>query len=84
MGASDRSGAQDDAIEAMVHARAVDLLRRIGTLMTRLGRTAEFAAYAAEVRAANARRPAFLALFDAAQLAEGRPALRMVEGARSS
>ena len=67
-----------------VYVEVVDLLRRIGVLMSRLGSTADFATYAAEVRAANARRPAFLALFDAANLAERRPALRMVKGARPS
>jgi uncharacterized Zn finger protein len=67
-----------------VYAQAVDLLRRIGALMARLGRKAEFDTYAAEVRVANARRPAFLALFDAARLVERPPALRVVQGARSS
>jgi uncharacterized Zn finger protein len=67
-----------------VYAEVMDLLRRIGALMSRLGANADFVTYAAEVRAANARRPAFLALFDAANLAERRPALRMVQGARPS
>ena len=67
-----------------VYAQAVDLLRRIGPLMTRLGRTAEFADYAAGVRVANARRPAFLALFDAARLVDRRPVLRVVQPAPSS
>lgn len=63
-----------------VYAEVVDLLRRIRTLMSRLGREADFAGYAAEVRAANARRPAFLALFDAAPLIERPPDLRVVKG----
>jgi len=67
-----------------VYAEVVDLLRRIRTPMSRLGAQADFAAYAAGVRAANARRPAFLALFDAARLIERRPELRVVKGARPS
>lgn len=66
-----------------VYAQSVDILRRIGALMARLDRTPEFVTYAAGVRAANARRPTFLALVDAAQLAEQRPALRVVREARS-
>ena len=67
-----------------VYADVVDLLRRIRALMSRLGMEADFAAYAAEVRAADARRPAFLALFDAAHLIERRPELRVVKGAAPS
>ncbi len=67
-----------------VYAEVVALLRRIRALMARLGLEADFAAYAAEVRAANARRPAFLALFDAARLIERPPQLRVVRGARPS
>jgi len=65
-----------------VYAEVVDLLRRIRTLMSRLGPEADFAAYAAGVRAANARRPAFLSLFDAARLIERQPEVRVVKGAR--
>lgn len=65
-----------------VYADVVDLLGRIRALMSRLGVEADFAAYAAEVRVANARRPAFLALFDSAHLIERRPELRVVKGAR--
>lgn len=67
-----------------VYAEVVDLLQRIRTCMARLGTAAEFPAYAAEVRAANARRPAFLALFDAARLVERPPELPMVNGRGSS
>lgn len=67
-----------------VYADVVDLLRRIRALMSRLGIEEDFIAYAAEVRAANARRPAFLALFDAAHLIERRPELRVVKGAGPS
>jgi len=67
-----------------VYAEVVDLLRRIRSLMVRLGTEADFAVYAAGVRAANARRPAFLALFDAARLIERPPELRVVKGARPS
>ncbi len=67
-----------------VYAEVVDLLRRIRTLMSRLDTEADFAVYAAGVRAANARRPAFLALFDSARLIERPPELRVVKGARPS
>lgn len=67
-----------------VYAEVVDLLRRIRNLMSRLGTEADFAAYATGVRAANARRPAFLALFDAARLIERPPDLRVVKGAGPS
>ena len=43
-------------------------------LMTRLGQDDEFASYVAAVRAPNARRPAFIALMDAAGFAP-RPGL---------
>lgn len=67
-----------------VYAEVVDLLRRIRTLMSRLGTEADFAAYATGVRAANARRPAFLALFDAARLIVRPPDLRVVKSAGPS
>jgi len=67
-----------------VYAEVVDLLVRVHTLMSRLGKEAAFPAYAAEVRAANARRPAFLALFDAARLVDRPPELRVVKGGGSS
>lgn len=47
--------------------------------MSGLGRAAEFASYVADIRAANARRPAFTSLLDAAQLAPKRPMLRAVD-----
>lgn len=50
------------------YGEAISLLRRIRDVMAGLGRDEEFRAYAAEVRAANARRPTFRALFDAARL----------------
>jgi hypothetical protein len=50
------------------YGQAISLLRRIRTVMVDLGREAEFRSYAAEVRAANARRPVFCAMFDAARL----------------
>lgn len=61
------------------YAQAVALLGRIGPLMSRLGRAAEFASYVADIRAANARRPAFTSLLDDAQLAPKRPMLRAVD-----
>ena len=64
-----------------VYRQVIDLLRRIGQLLSGLDRVAEFAEYAATVRVANARRPAFLALFDAAGFPAPRPALRLVKGA---
>jgi len=48
------------------YTEAIGLLRRIERLMGRLGRSDDFRAYAAKVRAANARRPAFCSMFDAA------------------
>lgn len=63
-----------------VYAQVIDLLGRIGRLMSGLDRSREFAVYAADVRASNARRPAFLALFDAAGFPEPGPALRLVKG----
>ena len=51
-----------------VYAQAVELLGRMRRLMDRLGRAAEFRDYATQVRSANARRPAFLGMFDAAEL----------------
>ncbi len=64
-----------------VYADVVDFLQHIRALMSRLGIEADFTAYAAEVRAANARRPAFLALFDAARLIDRPPELRVVKAA---
>jgi len=61
------------------YVQAVDLLGRIGLLMSRLGRATEFASYVADIRAANARRPAFRSLLDDAQLAPKRPILRAVD-----
>jgi tetratricopeptide (TPR) repeat protein len=61
------------------YAHAVDLLGRIGPLMSRLGRATEFASYVADIRAANARRPAFTSLLDDAQLAPKHPILRAVD-----
>jgi tetratricopeptide (TPR) repeat protein len=61
------------------YAQAVELLGRIGPLMSRLGRATEFASYLADIRAANARRPAFTSLLDAAQLAPRRPVLRALD-----
>lgn len=56
------------------YAEAVDLLKRMAPLMTRLGRDGEFAALVATTRAANARRPSFITLLDAAALMQ-RPRL---------
>ena len=61
------------------YAQAVDLLGRIGLLMSRVDRAAEFASYLADIRAANARRPAFTSLLDDAQLSPKRPILRAVD-----
>jgi hypothetical protein len=61
------------------YVQAVDLLGRIGLLMSRLGRATEFASYVADIRAANTRRPAFTSLLDAAQLAPKRPVLRALD-----
>jgi len=61
------------------YAQAVDLLGRIGPLMSRLGRGSEFASYVADIRAANTRRPAFTSLFDDARLAPKRPVLRALD-----
>ena len=61
------------------YAQAVELLGRIGPLMSRLGRATEFAPYVADIRAANARRPAFTSLLDAARLAPRRPVLRALD-----
>ena len=49
------------------YTEAIGLLRRIERLMGRPGRSDDFRAYAAKVRAANARRPAFCSMFDAAR-----------------
>jgi len=46
---------------------AIGLLRRIERLMDKLDRSDDFRAYATKVRAANARRPAFCSMFDAAR-----------------
>ena len=46
------------------YREAVGLLRRIGVLMGRLGRGAEFAAYVASVRAAHKPKRNFIALLD--------------------
>lgn len=67
-----------------IYAEVVDLLQRIRAMMSRLGMVADFTTYAAEVRVANARRPAFLSLFDAARLIERPPELRVVKGAGPS
>ncbi len=48
------------------YAEAIGLLRRIQRISRTLGQPNEFTAYAEEVRAANARRPAFCSMFDAA------------------
>jgi hypothetical protein len=61
------------------YAQAVDLLGRIGPLMSRLGRGSEFASYVAEISAANTRRPAFTSLLDDARLAPKRPVLRALD-----
>ncbi|MGZ8513927.1 MAG: hypothetical protein ACXWZG_07485 [Microbacterium sp.] len=61
------------------YAEAVTLLGRIGPLMTRLGREEEFRSYVADIREANARRPAFRSLLDAASFAASRPRLRAVD-----
>lgn len=58
---------------------AVGLLGRIGPLTARLGREDEFAAYVGDIREANARRPAFRSLLDAAELAPSRPRLRALD-----
>lgn len=60
------------------YAEAVDLLGRMEPLMNRIGRDSEFAALVATTRAANARRPAFISLLNAAGLTE-RPRLHAVE-----
>jgi len=49
------------------YTEAMGLLRRIERLMDRQGQVDEFAAYAATVRAANARRSTFCSMFDAAR-----------------
>ncbi|MFV2065017.1 MAG: DUF6880 family protein, partial [Chloroflexota bacterium] len=49
------------------YTEAMGLLRRIERLMGKLDRADDFAAYAARVRAANARRPTFCSMFDAAR-----------------
>ncbi len=49
------------------YTEAIGLLRRIERLMGRMGQSDGFRAYAAKVRAANARRPAFCSMFDAAR-----------------
>lgn len=79
-----RSRALFGVTDKRVYAEVVDLLRRIRTLMSRPGTEADFAVYATEVRLANARRPAFLALFDAARLIERPPELRVVKRTRPS
>jgi uncharacterized Zn finger protein len=61
------------------YAQAVDLLKRMAPLMTRVGRDDEFAAFVATTRAANARRPAFISLLNAAALTERPSLLRAVE-----
>jgi len=61
------------------YAQAVELLGRIGPLMSRQGRATEFESYVADIRAANARRPAFTSVLDAAQLAPKRPLLRALD-----
>ena len=48
------------------YTTAIGLLRRIQRLMAKLDRGAVFQEYAAQVREANSRRPAFLSMFDAA------------------
>lgn len=60
------------------YAEALDLLKRMAPLMTRVGRGDEFAAFVATTRAANARRPAFISLLDAADLTQ-LPRLRALE-----
>jgi len=64
-----------DEVEAVLqttdkraYAAAVGLLKRIRKLMAGLERSDEFRTYAAAVRAANVRRPNFLAAFDSARL----------------
>lgn len=64
-----------------VYEQVIELVGRIGRLMSGLDKNADFADYAATVRVSNARRPAFLALFDAAGFPQPRPALRLVQGA---
>ncbi|MEA2025321.1 MAG: SWIM zinc finger family protein [Chloroflexota bacterium] len=49
------------------YTEAIGLLRRIERLMDKLGRSDDFRVYAAEVRGANHRRPAFCSMFDAAR-----------------
>jgi uncharacterized Zn finger protein len=57
--------------ERRAYADAIGLLRRVRGLMVALDREAEFAVYAAGVRADNSRRPTFLSLFDAVKLVSG-------------
>jgi uncharacterized Zn finger protein len=52
------------------YTEAMGLLRRIERLMDKQGQADEFAAYAAAVRAANARRPTFCSIFDAAKFVQ--------------
>ena len=47
------------------YTMAIGLLRRIERISARLGRPDEFRVYVTEVRAQNARRPAFCSMFDA-------------------
>lgn len=61
------------------YAEAVELLGRIGPLMERLGREDEFASYVIDIREANARRPAFRSLLDAASPAPPNPKLRALD-----
>jgi hypothetical protein len=61
------------------YAEAVELLKRMAPLMTRVGRDDEFAAFVATTRAANARRPAFISLLNAAALTQRPSLLRAVE-----
>jgi uncharacterized Zn finger protein len=51
-----------------VYEEAVDLLRRLKPLLEGLGKDDEFVSFAHEIRAANVRRPAFIATFDRAHL----------------
>jgi hypothetical protein len=60
------------------YADAVDLLKRMARLMSRVGRDDEFAAFVTATRSANARRPAFISLLNAADLMQ-HPKLRVVE-----
>ncbi len=50
------------------YALAIGLLRRIERISASLGRSDEFQAYVTQVRADNARRPAFGSMFDATGL----------------